>query len=49
MARRARVAANTCGKGSGSSRDLANAMGTAISIISKMRSGLSIKGMTRRW
>jgi hypothetical protein len=49
MARRARVAANTRGKGSGSSRDLTNATASAISVISKMRSGLSIKGTTRRW
>jgi hypothetical protein len=49
MARRARVAANARGKGSGSSRDLANATGSAILVISKMWSGLSIKGTTRRW
>jgi hypothetical protein len=34
MARRARVAANTRGKGVGSSRDFANATGSAISVIS---------------
>jgi hypothetical protein len=49
MARRARVAANARGKGSGSSRDLANATGFAISVISKMRSDLSIKGTILRW
>jgi hypothetical protein len=49
MARRARVAANAREKGSGSNRDLANTMGSTISVISKMRSGLSIKGTTRRW
>jgi hypothetical protein len=49
MARRARVAANARGKGSGSSRDLANVTGSAISVISKMWSGLSIKGTTRQW
>jgi hypothetical protein len=49
MARRARVAANARGKGSRSSRDLANATGSATSVISKMWSGLSIKGTTRRW
>jgi hypothetical protein len=47
-ARRARVAANARGKGSGSSHDLANATGSAISVISKMRSDLSIKGTIRR-
>jgi hypothetical protein len=49
MARRARVAANARRKGSGSSCDLANATGSAILVISKMWSGLSIKGTTRRW
>jgi hypothetical protein len=49
MARRTRVAANAHGKGSGSNRDLVNATGSATSVISKMRSGLSIKGTTRRW
>jgi hypothetical protein len=49
MARRARVASNARGKGSDSSRDLANATGSVISVISKMRSGLSIKGTTRWW
>jgi hypothetical protein len=49
MARRARVAANARGKGSGSNRDLANVTGSAASVISKMRSGLSIKGTIRRW
>jgi hypothetical protein len=49
MARRARVTAYDRGRGSRSSRDSANAMGSASSLISKMRSGLSIKGTTRRW
>jgi hypothetical protein len=49
MARRARVATYNRGKGSCNSRDSANAMGSASSLISKMRSGLSIKGTTRRW
>jgi hypothetical protein len=49
MARHARVASYDRGKGSRSSRDFANAMGSASSLISKMRSGLSIKGTTRRW
>jgi hypothetical protein len=49
MAHRARVAANARWKGSSSSRDLASAMGSAPSVISKMRSVLSIKGTTRRW
>jgi hypothetical protein len=31
------------------SRDLTSAMGSAVSVISKMRSGLSIRGTTRRW
>jgi hypothetical protein len=49
MAHRARVAAYDRGKGSRSSRDSANATGSASSLISKMRSRLSIKGMIRRW
>jgi hypothetical protein len=49
MARRARVAALSHSKGLGSIRDLANATGSASSVISKMRSGLSIKGTIRRW
>jgi hypothetical protein len=49
MARCARVAAYDCGKGSRSSRDSANAMGSVSSLISKMRSRLSIKGTIRRW
>jgi hypothetical protein len=49
MARRARVAAYDRGKGSRSSRDLASTMGSASSLISKMRSRLSIKGTTRQW
>jgi hypothetical protein len=49
MARRARVAAYDRGKGSRSSRDSANATGFASSLISKMRSHLSIRGTIRRW
>jgi hypothetical protein len=49
MARRARVAAYDRGKGSRSSRDSANAMGSASSLISKMRSRLSIRGTIRGW
>jgi hypothetical protein len=49
MAHRARVAAYDRGKGSRSSRDSASAMGSVSSLISKMRSRLSIKGTTRRW
>jgi hypothetical protein len=49
MARHARFAAYGRGKGSRSSRDSANAMGSASSVISKMRSRLSIRGMIRRW
>jgi hypothetical protein len=49
MARRARVAAYGRGKGSRSSRDSANATGSASSLISKMRSRLSIRGTIRRW
>jgi hypothetical protein len=49
MARRARVAAYDRGKGSRSNRDSASVMGSASSLISKMRSRLSIKGTTRRW
>jgi hypothetical protein len=49
MARRARVAAYGRGKGSRNSRDSANAIGSASSLISKMRSRLSIRGMIRRW
>jgi hypothetical protein len=48
MARRARVAAYDCEKGSCSSRNSASAMGSASSLISKMRSRLSIRGTTRR-
>jgi hypothetical protein len=47
MARRARVAAYDRGKGSRNSRDSANAMGSESSLISKMRSRLSIKGKIR--
>jgi hypothetical protein len=49
MERHTRVAANARGKGSGSNRNLTNTMGSVISVISKMRSGLSIKGTIRRW
>jgi hypothetical protein len=49
MARRARVAAYDHGKGSRSSRDSANATGSTYSLVSKMRSRLSIKGTIRRW
>jgi hypothetical protein len=44
MARRARVAAYDRRKGSRSIRDSASATGSASSLISKMRSRLSIKG-----
>jgi hypothetical protein len=36
-------------RGLGSIRDLASATGFAVSVISKMRSGLSFRGTTRRW
>jgi hypothetical protein len=36
-------------EGVGSIRDLASATGSASSIISKMQSGLSIRGTIRRW
>jgi hypothetical protein len=49
MARRARVPAYSRGKRSRSSRDSANATGSASSSISKMRSRLSIRGTIRRW
>jgi hypothetical protein len=49
MARRARVAVYDREKGSRSSRDSANATGSASSLISKMRSRLSIKGTICRW
>jgi hypothetical protein len=49
MACRAWVAAYDREMGSHSSRDFANAMGSPSSLISKMRSGLSIKGTTHRW
>jgi hypothetical protein len=48
MARRARVAAYDRGKGSRSS-DSTNATGSASSLISKMRSRLSIKGTICWW
>jgi hypothetical protein len=47
MARLARVAAYSRGKRSGSNRDCTSATGSASSCISKMRSGLSIRGMIR--
>jgi hypothetical protein len=46
---RARVAAYSRRRGLCSIHDLASAMGSAVSVISKMRSGLSIRGTTRRW
>jgi hypothetical protein len=49
MAHRARVAAYSCRRGLCSDRDLANATGSTASVISKMRSDLSIKGTIRRW
>jgi alpha-ketoglutarate-dependent taurine dioxygenase len=49
VARRARVAAYFREKRSSSSRDSANAMGFALSSISKMRRRLSIRGTIRRW
>jgi hypothetical protein len=48
MARRARVAAYSRGKRFGINRDCASATGSASSCISKMLSGLSIKGMIHR-
>jgi hypothetical protein len=45
---RAWVAAYSRRRGLCSMRDLASAMGSAVSVISKMRSGLSIRGTTRR-
>jgi hypothetical protein len=47
-ARLALVAAYSCGRRSGSSRDCASATGSAISSISKTRSHLSMRGMIRR-
>jgi hypothetical protein len=49
MALRARVAAYSRRRGLGSIRDLASATGFAVFVISKMRSGLSIRGTTRWW
>jgi hypothetical protein len=46
---RARVAAYSRKRGLGSIRDLASATGFAVSVISKMWSGLSIRGTTHRW
>jgi hypothetical protein len=48
MARRARVAAYSHGRRSGINRDYASATASASSRISKMRSGLSIRGTIRR-
>jgi hypothetical protein len=48
MARRARVAAHSRGKRPSINRDCASATGSASSCISKMQSGLSIRGTTRR-
>jgi hypothetical protein len=48
MARRARVAAYSREKRRGINCDCANATGSAFSCISKMRSGLSIRGTIRR-
>jgi hypothetical protein len=48
MARRARVAAYSRGKRPDSNRDCASATGSASSCISKMQSGLSIRGTIRR-
>jgi hypothetical protein len=45
----ARVAAYSRRRGLGSIRDLASATGFAVSVISKIRSGLSIRGTTRWW
>jgi hypothetical protein len=42
------VAAYSCGRGSGSSHDCASATGLAASLISKMWSYLSMRGMIRR-
>jgi hypothetical protein len=44
---RARVSAYGRSRGVGSIRDLARSTGLAASVISKMQSGLSIKGTTR--
>jgi hypothetical protein len=49
MALRTRVAAYSRRRGLCSVRDLASAMGSTASVISKMRSGLSIRGTIRRW
>jgi hypothetical protein len=46
---RARVSAYPRSRGVGSIRDLASATGSATSVISKMQSGLSIRGTIRRW
>jgi hypothetical protein len=43
------LAAYSRKRGLESIRDLASATGFAVSVISKMRSGLSIRGTTRRW
>jgi hypothetical protein len=46
---RVRVAVYSRRRGLGSIHDLASAVGFVVSVISKMRSGLSIRGTTRRW
>jgi hypothetical protein len=46
---RARVSAYPRSRGVESIRDLASTTGSASSVISKMQSGLSIKGTIRRW
>jgi hypothetical protein len=43
------MAAYSCGRRSGSSRDCASTTGSAVSSISKMQSRLSMRGMIRRW
>jgi hypothetical protein len=48
MARHACVAAYSRGRRSGINHDYASATGSASSCISKMRSGLSIRGTIRR-
>jgi hypothetical protein len=49
MERLALVAAYSCGRRSGSGRDCASALGSAVSSISKMRSRLSMSGTICRW
>jgi hypothetical protein len=48
MARRARVAAYSRGRRFGINHDSASVMGSASSCISKMWSGISIRGMIRQ-